>query len=90
MSNRARLDGGTNIYWVLPVAVVASVLVLNRVYDAEELTIKPTPEAACWLCHVSWGEVLPTLGAVTALVVVSAVVARSGVAPTVFRGGDDE
>lgn len=90
MTDRARLDGGTNIYWVLPVAVVALVLVLNHLYDAEELTIKPTPEAACWLCHVSWSEVLPPLGAVTALAVVSMVVARSGVAPTVFRGGEDD
>lgn len=92
MSDRARLDGGTNLYWFIPVGVVVLVLVLNRVYDAEELTLKPTPEAAgaMSLFAVPWAEVLPVAGVVCALALVIGVVARSGVAPTVFRGGGDE
>jgi hypothetical protein len=90
MSDRGQMGPG-DLRLALPlVGVGVLAVILNRVYDADELAIRPTPEAACTLCHVEWEAVLPALGAVTALVVVSAVVARSGVAQSALRGGDDE
>jgi hypothetical protein len=47
------------------------------------------PVAYCGLCHVDWTPVA-TLLIIAALVGVISLVTRSGVAPSVFRGGGDE
>jgi len=92
MSDRAQLDTLPLRWRLAPTALLLLVVVLNRLFDAEELTIKPTPEAAGEMSvfAVPWGEVLPVAGVVCALALVIGVVTRSGVAPSVFRGGGDE
>jgi len=47
------------------------------------------PVSFCGLCGVDWRPAAALLS-IGALVALASVVARSGVAPTVFRGGDDE
>jgi len=67
------------------VAVLAVVIAEMR----DRVAAVDGPVSFCGLCGVDWRPAAALLS-IGALVALASVVARSGVAPTVFRGGDDE
>lgn len=87
MTDRAQVSGGP---W-LAGGVIVGVIVLAIVVDEARSQVAAVdgPVSFCGLCGVDWRPAAALLS-IGALVAVVSLVARSGVAPTVFRGGGDE
>jgi hypothetical protein len=86
MSDRAQLGRPR---W-LPVSLTcAAVLAVVIAEVWEEVGAVEGPVEYCGLCHVDWRPAAALL-IIGGLVAVVSLVARSGVAPTVFRGDSDE
>jgi hypothetical protein len=87
MRDRAQL--GPTPTW-LPVTLIGgTILLLVAAELRDRVGAVDGPVAYCGLCHVDWTPVASLL-IIAALVGVISLVARSGVAPTRFRGGDNE
>jgi len=86
-TDRAQL--GPTPTW-LPVTLIAgTILLLVAAEVRDQVAAVDGPVSFCGLCGVDWRPAAALLS-IGALVALASVVARSGVAPTVFRGGDDE
>jgi hypothetical protein len=69
--------------------IAGTILLLVAAEVRDHVGAVDGPVDYCGLCHVDWAPVA-TLLVIAALVGVISLVARSGVAPTRFRGGEDE
>lgn len=67
----------------------ALVVVINQLVSGGVLAEPDSFQYYCGLCHVDWKPAASLL-IIGGLVGVISIVARSGVAPTRFRGDDDE
>jgi len=86
MSDRAQF---TTPRWI-PVALTSGAVLAVVIAEVRDrVAAVEGPVDYCGLCHVDWRPAAALL-IIGGLVAVVSVVARSGVAPTVFRGGGDE
>lgn len=89
MSERAQM-GPTPIWPVVTVTIgLIVILIVNDIRERVGAAPFEQVEHVCGLCGADWTPVASLL-IIAALVLVVNLVARSGVAPTVFRYGDDE
>jgi hypothetical protein len=88
MTDRAQF---TTPRWAPAVLIAGTIVMLIGAEVRDQLAAAPFDqvEHVCGLCGADWTPAASLL-IIGALVAVVSVVARSVVAPTVFRGGDDE
>lgn len=88
-SDRAQM--GPTPRWLPAILIGSAILMVIGAELREQLAAAPFDQVdhVCGLCGSDWTPAA-TLLIIAALVGVITLVARSGVAPTVFRDGDDE
>jgi len=88
-SNTDRAQLGPTPTWLSVTLIGGVILLLVGAEVRDRVAAVESPVSFCGLCHVDWRPAAALL-IIGGLVAVVSVVARSGVAPTVFRGGDNE
>lgn len=93
MSDRAQLGPTPRWPMTIVVVVLIAILIVTDIRQHVGAADFSQVEHVCGLCGTGWppsAQLLVIALPITAVVFVALAVARSGVAPTVFSGGDDE